>query len=71
MDLRAFRNIVCLCLLLGCWIDHRTFAFYKIPDNPIVPNEVKFANVTFQLNDVTKYLIQNEIKTIQANRQDY
>ncbi|WP_337040914.1 LysM peptidoglycan-binding domain-containing protein [Emticicia sp. 17c] len=67
MDLRAFRNIVCLCLLLGCWINNCSFAF--TPDSPLVPSEIKFANVVFQLNDVTRYIVQNEMKNIQSNRQ--
>ncbi len=67
MDLRAFRNIVCVNLLLGCWLSNNSFAsdIYL----PVVPNEVKFANVTFQLNDVTKYLVLNEMKEILSNRQ--
>jgi len=69
MDLRAFRNIVYLNLLLGCWLNSNSFASGKDPINPVVPNEVKFANVTFQLNDATKYLILNEMKDIQSNRQ--
>jgi membrane-bound lytic murein transglycosylase D len=69
MDLRAFRNIVCLSLLLGCWLNNNSFASDIDPYNPVVPSEVKFANVTFQLNDVTKYLVQNEMKDILSNRQ--
>ena len=69
MDLRAFRNIVYLNLLLGCWLNSNSFASDKDPINPVVPDEVKFANITFQLNDVTKYLILNEMKNIQSNRQ--
>lgn len=67
MDLRAFRNIVYLNLLLGCWLNNSLLA--SNPYNPVVPNEVKFANVTFQLNDVTKYLVQTEMKDILSNRQ--
>lgn len=69
MDLRAFRNIVYLNLLLGCWLNNNSFASDIDPYSPVVPNEVKFANVTFQLNDVTKYLVLNEMKDIQSNRQ--
>ena len=69
MDLRAFRNIVYLSLLLGCWLNNNSFASDIGPYNPVVPNEVKFANVTFQLNDVTKYLVANEMKDILSNRQ--
>lgn len=67
MDLRAFRNIVCLNLLLGCWLSNNSFA--SDIHLPVVPNEVKFANITFQLNDVTKYLVLNEMKEILSNRQ--
>ncbi|WP_158561351.1 LysM peptidoglycan-binding domain-containing protein [Emticicia sp. C21] len=56
-------------LLLGCWLNSNSFAGDIDSYNPVVPNEVKFANVTFQLNDVTKYLILNEMKDIQSNRQ--
>ncbi|MBA4850065.1 LysM peptidoglycan-binding domain-containing protein [Emticicia sp. BO119] len=56
-------------LLLGCWLNNNSFAGDINPYNPVVPNEVKFANVTFQLNDVTKYLILNEMKDILSNRQ--
>lgn len=69
MDLRAFRNIVYLNLLLGCWLNNNSFASDIDPYSPVVPNEVKFANVTFQLNDVTKYLVLNEMKDILSNRQ--
>jgi membrane-bound lytic murein transglycosylase D len=69
MDLRAFRNIVYLNLLLGCWLNNNSFASDIDPYSPVVPNEIKFANVTFQLNDVTKYLILNEMKDILSNRQ--
>lgn len=67
MDLRAFRNIVWLNLLLGCWLNNNSIASDLY--NPVVPNEVKFANVTFQLNDVTRYLILNEMKDILSSRQ--
>ncbi|WP_460472468.1 LysM peptidoglycan-binding domain-containing protein [Emticicia fontis] len=56
-------------LLLGCWLNNNSFASDIFIYNPVVPNEVKFANVTFQLNDVTKYLVLNEMKDIQSNRQ--
>lgn len=69
MDLRAFRNIVYLNLLLGCWLNSTSFASDIDSYNPVVPNEVKFANVTFQLNDVTKYLVLSEMKDILSNRQ--
>ena len=46
-----------------------SFAFPHNNENPLVPYEVKFADVTFQLNDVTRYLIQTELNNIQSNRQ--
>ncbi|MER0441292.1 LysM peptidoglycan-binding domain-containing protein [Emticicia sp. W12TSBA100-4] len=37
-------------------------------DSPLVPYEIKFADVTFQLTDVTRYLVQTELKNIQADK---
>ena len=37
-------------------------------DYPLVPYEIKFADVTFQLTDVTRYLVQTELKNIQTNK---
>ena len=70
MDLRAFKYkfvFVFLLLFLG---SKNSFAFLPKNDNPLVPYEIKFADITFQLNDVTRYLIQIELKNIQANQQN-
>ena len=40
-------------------------------ENPSIPYEVKFADVTFQLNDVTRYLIQTELNNVLSNRQHF
>jgi len=44
------------------------FAFNSQKDFPLVPYEIKFADVTFQLTDVTRYLVQTELKNIQTNK---
>lgn len=69
MDLRAFIHKIVFVFLLAFWGGKDSFAFPHKNDNPLVPYEVKFADVTFQLNDVTRYLIQTELNNIQSNRQ--
>jgi membrane-bound lytic murein transglycosylase D len=69
MDLRAFIHKIVFVFLLAFGGGENTFAFPHKIDNPLVPYEVKFADITFQLNDVTRYLIQTELKNIQSNRQ--
>lgn len=69
MSLRAFLHIPVLVSLLGVFKVSETFASHPRETNPLVPYEIKFANVTFQLNDVTRYLIQTELKTIQSDRE--
>ena len=68
MDLRAFIHIIVFVFLFVFGESKNAFAFPPKNDNPLVPYEIKFADVTFQLNDVTRYLIQTELKSIQANR---
>lgn len=68
MDLRAFlhkRFLVFLFIFMGSTYGH---AFNRKNDSPLVPYEIKFADVTFQLTDVTRYLVQTELKNIQADK---
>lgn len=68
MDLRAFLHklfLVFLFIFLGSMYTH---AFTRKNDSPLVPYEIKFADVTFQLTDVTRYLVQTELKNIQADK---
>jgi membrane-bound lytic murein transglycosylase D len=69
MDLRAFIHKIVFVFLFTFGGRENVFAFPHKNDNPLVPYEVKFADITFQLNDVTRYLIQMELKNIQLNRQ--
>jgi membrane-bound lytic murein transglycosylase D len=69
MDLRAFIHTIVFVFLLVFGGSKNAFALPTNNNNPLVPYEVKFADITFQLNDVTRYLIQNELKNIQSNRQ--
>lgn len=67
MDLRAFFHtqfLVFLFIFLGN-LESRALV---INDSPLVPYEIKFADVTFQLTDVTRYLVQTELKNIQADK---
>ncbi|WP_305952466.1 LysM peptidoglycan-binding domain-containing protein [Emticicia oligotrophica] len=67
MDLRAFLHtqfLVFLFIVLGS-LDSRAAVDN---DSPLVPYEIKFADVTFQLTDVTRYLVQTELKNIQADK---
>lgn len=68
MNLRAFLNIILFAFLWG-FIEIK-FACAKEIENPLVPYEIKFADITFQLNDVTRFLMQTELKNIQADRQN-
>lgn len=70
MDLRAFKYTIEFVFLFTFWGNNYVFAAPHKIDNPLVPYEVKFADITFQLNDVTRYLIQNELKNIQSNKQN-
>ena len=70
MDLRAFIHKIVFVFLLVFWGSRNSFAFPHNNENPLVPYEVKFADVTFQLNDVTRYMIQTELNNIQSNRQN-
>lgn len=67
MDLRAFFHtqfLVFLFIFLGN-LESRALV---TNDSPLVPYEIKFADVTFQLTDVTRYLVQTELKNIQADK---
>lgn len=68
MDLRAFLHSQFLVFLFICLESSDVLAFNHKNDYPIVPYEIKFADVTFQLTDVTRYLVQTELKSIQANK---
>ena len=70
MSLRAFLHIPVLVSLLSVLKVSETFASHPKETNLLVPYEIKFANITFQLNDVTRYLIQTELKTIQSDREN-
>ncbi len=70
MDLRAFIHKIVFVFLFAFWGGDKTFAFPTKTNNPLVPYEIKFADITFQLNDITRYLIQTELKNIQSNRQN-
>ncbi len=47
---------------------HFCFAKDKSDVNPPIPYEIKFADVTFQLTDVTRALVQNEVNSLQNNK---
>lgn len=67
MDLRAFFHtqfLVFLFIFLGS-LESRASV---VNDYPLVPYEIKFADVTFQLTDITRYLVQTELKNIQADK---
>jgi len=68
MDLRAFLHSQFLVFLFICLESSDVLAFNHKNDYPLVPYEIKFADVTFQLTDVTRYLVQTELKSIQANK---
>ena len=68
MDLRAFLHTQLLVFLFICLKGIDVFAFNSKKDFPLVPYEIKFADVTFQLTDVTRYLVQTELKNIQTNK---
>jgi membrane-bound lytic murein transglycosylase D len=68
MDLRAFLHTQLLVFLFICLKGKDVFAFNSKKDFPLVPYEIKFADVTFQLTDVTRYLVQTELKNIQTNK---
>jgi membrane-bound lytic murein transglycosylase D len=61
MTLRAL-NILFLFVINQC------FAKEYPPANIPVPYEIKFADITFQLNDVTRALVQNEVNNLQNNQ---
>lgn len=42
--------------------------FVGSPTNSPVPYEIKFADITFQLNDITRYIVQNQVNALQANK---
>ncbi len=72
MDLRAFFNIsfkvMKRSLILFMFF---TFSLASAQTNATresrVPYEIKFADVTFQLNDVTRYLMSQEVAAISRN----
>ncbi len=68
MDLRAFFNTQLLVFLIISLGSLESRAFNRKNDSPLVPYEIKFADVTFQLTDVTRYLVQTELKNIQADK---
>lgn len=70
MDLRAFIHTQFLVFLFICLESTSACAFIHENDSPLIPYEVKFADVTFQLTDVTRYLIQTELKNIQADKKN-
>ena len=68
MDLRAFLHSQLLVFLFICLERTDVLAFNHKKDYPPVPYEIKFADITFQLTDVTRYLVQTELKNIQTNK---
>ncbi len=68
MDLRAFLHIQFLVFLFFFFGGINSYATKYHDDIPLVPYEIKFADVTFQLTDVTRYLVQNELKNIKADK---
>lgn len=79
MNLRAFFNISIEVVKRGVFL-FSVFTFFNAAaqDAPIreskVPFEIKFANVTFQLNDVTRYMLSQEILAFSRNtvlKQEY
>jgi membrane-bound lytic murein transglycosylase D len=68
MDLRAFLHSQLLIFLFICLERTDVLAFNHKKVYPHVPYEIKFADVTFQLTDVTRYLVETELKNIQNNK---
>lgn len=68
MDLRALLHTLFLAFLFIFSGSVESRAFNRKNDSPLVPYEIKFADVTFQLTDVTRYLVQTELKNIQADK---
>lgn len=68
MDLRAFLNSHLLVLFFICLKSTNVSALNQTNENPFVPYEIKFADITFQLTDITRYLVQTELKNIQADK---
>jgi len=68
MDLRAFLNTHLLMLFFICLKSTNVSALNQTNENPFVPYEIKFADITFQLTDITRYLVQTELKNIQADK---
>ncbi len=68
MDLRAFLNTHLLVLFFICLKSTNVSALNQTNENPFVPYEIKFADITFQLTDITRYLVQTELKNIQADK---
>jgi membrane-bound lytic murein transglycosylase D len=72
MYLRAFFNISTEVLKIGVFL-FSIFTFFNVTaqDADIreskVPFEIKFADVTFQLNDVTRYMLSQEILALSKN----
>lgn len=68
MDLRAFFTTKPLVFLFFCWGSVKADDLKPQNDTPPVPYEIKFVDITFQLTDVTRYLVQTELKNIQADK---
>lgn len=72
MNLRAFFNIS-FKVIRRCSILFMFFTFSvasaqtNVSRESKVPYEIKFADVTFQLNDVTRYLMSQEVAAISRN----
>ena len=55
-------------LFFICLKSTNVSALNQTNENPFVPYEIKFADITFQLTDITRYLVQTELKNIQADK---
>jgi len=72
MYLRAFFNISTKALKIGVFL-FSIFTFFNVTAQDAhvreskVPFEIKFADVTFQLNDLTRYMLSQEILAFSKN----
>ncbi|MFN3852409.1 MAG: LysM peptidoglycan-binding domain-containing protein [Spirosomataceae bacterium] len=65
MNLRTFKITF---ILISSFLVSVGKGFADSPASSPVPYEVKFADVTFQLNDITRYIVQNHVNALQANK---
>ncbi len=70
IDLRAIINSSIWAFLLSLLGIGSSYGIKRndVHEAPNVPYEIKFANITFQLTDATRSIVQTELKNIQADR---